>query len=333
MKQSFPYVVLISSLTLAVSAAYYSVFGISKLFSAQAIAVAIMAGALEASKLITATYLHRYWKHLNILFKTYLTSAVIILMFITSLGIYGFLTSAYQTTANELFIINKEVSVIEMKKSRYTEQLNGYTSEKNQLAESITELTKGLSNNKVQWRDKETNQIITSTSSKTRKVLQTQLNDFKDQRNIVSIKIESLTDSITKLDLQVLDLESNSEVANEIGPLKYVSELMEKPMNQVVNWFILIFIFVFDPLAIVLLIAANKAFDIKSLTTKKNIYVETVNKDAFRPPHPSDAEQWDEAETDKRMDVIGQNGNEGLHYEDDKEKATLKRRATGQHIT
>jgi len=333
MKQSFPYVVLISSLTLAVSAAYYSVFGISKLFSAQAVAVAIMAGALEASKLITATYLHRYWKHLNILFKTYLTSAVIILMFITSLGIYGFLTSAYQTTANELFIINKEVSVIEMKKSRYTEQLNGYTSEKNQLAESITELTKGLSNNKVQWRDKETNQIITSTSSKTRKVLQTQLNDFKDQRNIVSIKIESLTDSITKLDLQVLDLESNSEVANEIGPLKYVSELMEKPMNQVVNWFILIFIFVFDPLAIVLLIAANKAFDIKSLTTKKNIYVETVNKDAFRPPHPSDAEQWDEAETDKRMDVIGQNGNEGLHYEDDKEKATLKRRATGQHIT
>ena len=332
MKQSFPYVVLISSLTLAVSAAYYSVFGISKLFSAQAVAVAIMAGALEASKLITATYLHRYWKHLNILFKTYLTSAVIILMFITSLGIYGFLTSAYQTTANELFIINKEVSVIEMKKSRYTEQLNGYTSEKNQLAESITELTKGLSNNKVQWRDKETNQIITSTSSKTRKVLQTQLNDFKDQRNIVSIKIESLTDSITKLDLQVLDLESNSEVANEIGPLKYVSELMEKPMNQVVNWFILIFIFVFDPVAIVLLIAANKAFDIKSLTTKKNIYGKTVNKDAFRPPHPSDATEWDEEEINKRMDVIGQNGNEGLHYEEEIKESPPKR-ATGQHIT
>ena len=84
MKRSFPYVVLISSLTLAVSAAYYSVFGISKLFSAQAIAVAIMAGALEAAKLITATYLHRYWKYLNLLFKTYLTSAVVILMFITS---------------------------------------------------------------------------------------------------------------------------------------------------------------------------------------------------------------------------------------------------------
>ena len=134
-------------------------------------------------------------------------------------------------------------SVIEMKKSRYNEQLNGYTSEKTQLASSITELTKGLSNNKVQWRDKETGQIITSTSSKTRKVLQSQLNDFKKQRDKVSLKIENLTDSVTKLDLQVLDLQSNSEVANEIGPLKYVSELLDKPMNQVVNWFILIFIF------------------------------------------------------------------------------------------
>ena len=103
-------------------------------------------------------------------------------------------------------------------------------------------------------------------------------------------------------------------------------------MNQVVNWFILIFIFVFDPLAIVLLIAANKAFDIKSLTTKKNIYGKTVNKDAFRPPHPSDATEWDEEEINKRMDVIGQNGNEGLHYEEEIKESPPKR-ATGQHIT
>jgi hypothetical protein len=321
MKKYFPYLVLIAALSLATSAAYYSVYGISKLFSAQAVAVAIMAGTLEASKLIAATYLHRYWKQINFLFKTYLTTAVLILMFITSIGIYGFLTASYQTTANELFVMDKEIAVIEMKKSRYLEQLTGYTSEKTQLANSITELTKGLSNNKVQWRDKETGQIITSTSSKTRKVLQTQLNDFKTQRNKVSLKIESLTDSITKLDLQVLDLQSNSEVANEIGPLKYVSELLDRPMNQVVNWFILIFIFVFDPLAVVLLIAANKAFDIVRPIIKENIYGEQViknsNPDAFRPPHPSDAAQWNEEEIEKRMDIIGQNGNEGLHYEEE----------------
>jgi hypothetical protein len=327
MKRSFPYLVLIAALALASSAAYYSVYRISKLFSAQAVAVAIMAGTLEASKLIAATYLHRFWKKINFLFKLYLTSAVIILMLITSIGIYGFLTASYQTTANELFVMDKQISVIEMKKSRYNEQLNGYTSEKTQLASSITELTKGLSNNKVQWRDKETGQIITSTSSKTRKVLQIQLNDFKTQRDKVSSKIENLTDSVTKLDLQVLDLQSNSEVANEIGPLKYVSELLDTPMNQVVNWFILIFIFVFDPLAVVLLIAANKAFDILTPDTKENIYGEQViknsNPDAFRPPHPSDAADfenvkiWDEDDAEKRMDIIGQNGNEGLHYKDE----------------
>ena len=311
MKRVFPYLVLIAALALASSAAYYSVYGISKLFSAQAIAVAIMAGTLEASKLIAATYLHRYWKKINFLFKFYLTTAVLILMFITSIGIYGFLTASYQTTANELFVMDKEIAVIEMKKSRYQEQLNGYIEEKNQLANSITELTKGLSNNKVQWKDKETGEILTSTSSSTRRVLKSQLDDFKIQRNNVSKKIESLTDSVTKLDIQVLDIQSNSTITNEIGPLKYVSELLHRPMNQIVNWFILIFIFVFDPLAVVLLIAANKAFDITSskINMKKK---EDDEKYEFQDI------EWDEEETEKRMDIIGQNGNEGLHYEKQK---------------
>ena len=303
MKKYFPYIVLIAALTLASSAAYYSVYGISKLFSAAVVAVAIMAGTLEASKLIAATYLHRYWKKINFLLKFYLTTAVIILMIITSIGIYGFLTAAYQTTANELFVMDKEIAVIEMKKSRYQEQLNGYIEEKNQLANSITELTKGLSNNKVQWKDKATGEILTSTSSSTRRVLKSQLDDFKIQRNNVSKKIESLTDSVTKLDIQVLDIQSNSTITNEIGPLKYVSELLHRPMNQIVNWFILIFIFVFDPLAVVLLIAANKAFDITSskINMKKK---EDDEKYEFQDI------EWDEEETEKRMDIIGQNGNE-----------------------
>ena len=93
-------------------------------------------------------------------------------------------------------------------------------------------------------KDKETGEIITTTSSSTRRALESQLNDSKEQRNVVNLKIESLTDSITNLDLQVLDLESNNEVAAELGPLRYVAEITNKPMNQVVNWFILIFIFV-----------------------------------------------------------------------------------------
>lgn len=263
MKKYFPYLVLISALALAVCAAYYSVYGLSKLFSAQAFAVIIMASILEGSKLVTATYLHRYWKKLNILLKSYLTIAVIVLMAITSLGIYGFLTSAYQTTSDELTILDKQISVIEMKKDRFQEQLESYAIEKNQLANSITELTKGLSNNKIQYRDRETNQIITTTSTSTRRVLQKQLDDFKIQRDKVSLKIESLTDSITKLDLQVLDINSNSEVTSEVGPLKYISNVTKLPMDNIVNYFVLAFIFVFDPLAVLLLISANKAFELK----------------------------------------------------------------------
>jgi len=269
MKKVFPYIVLLAALCLATSAAYYSVFGLSKLFSAQTLAIIIMAGTLEVSKLITATYLHRYWKKLNILIKAYLTTAVVVLMFITSIGIYGFLVAAYQTTANQLTMMDKQIAVIELKKERFNEQLTSYSVEKTQLGESISELSKGLSNNVVQYKDKETGQILTTTSSSTRRVLNKQLDEFKDQRNNVSIKIESMADSITKLDLQVLDIESNSEASIEIGPLKYLAELLDKPMDEIVNWFILIFIFVFDPLAIALLVSANRAFDIVNETKYK----------------------------------------------------------------
>ena len=280
MKKVFPYIVLIAALSLACSAAYYSVFGLSKLFSAQVLAVVIMAGTLEVSKLIAAVYLHRYWKRLNFLLKTYLTIAVCTLMFITSLGIYGFLVSAYQTTANQLTMIDKKVAVIDLKKERFNEQLISYNTEKLQLGGSISELSKGLSNNVIQYRDKESGKIITTTSSSTRRVLNKQLDDFKDQRNIVSKKIELLSDSITKLDLQVLDIESNSEAAAEIGPLKYISKLLNKPMDTVVNWFILVFIFVFDPFAVILLISANRAFEIVNEDKKYSIYNEDDTPDS-----------------------------------------------------
>jgi len=312
MKKTFPYIVLIAALSLAGIAAYYSVFGLSKLFSAKATAVIIMASALEISKLVTATFLHRFWNKISILLKTYLTSAVVMLMMITSLGIYGFLTSAYQTTSDELIVLDKQVNIIEMKKTRFQEQLDSYSIEKNQLANSISELTKGLSNNKIQWRDKETGQIITSTSSKTRKVLQGQLNDFKIQRNNVSLKIESLSDSITNLDLQVLDINTNSEVTSEVGPLKYISKISNMPMDNIVNYFVLAFIFVFDPLAILLLISANKAFSIVRDNSEEVRKPIEDYKDHFRPPHPSDAY---EEESEQRMNIIGQNGNDGLHYD------------------
>ena len=247
----------LSTLALAGSAAYYSVFGLSSLFAGARFEVIIMASALEFSKLILASYLHNHWKRAGWM-KWYLTIALTTLMIITSAGIYGFLTSAYQKTADQLGVLDKQVEVIELKKSRFEESLNGYTTERAQLNGSITELTKGLSNNTIQYKDRETGEIITTTSSSTRRVLTEQLNDMKEQRDGVSIKMEALTDSITKLDLQILDLESNNEVAAEVGPLRYMAEITNKPMGVIVNWFTLLIVFVFDPLAISMVIALNK---------------------------------------------------------------------------
>ena len=115
----------------------------------------------------------------------------------------------------------------------------------------------GISNNKIQYTDT-LGRIITTQSSSTRKLLTRELETAVQSRSEINIKIEQLTDSITKLDLQVLDLESNNEVAAEIGPLRYMAELTGKPMNVIVNWFTLLIVFVFDPLAIAMVIALNK---------------------------------------------------------------------------
>ena len=268
-KNLFIFLMSISTLALAGSAAYYSVFGLSSLFAGARLEVIIMAGALEFSKLILASYLHNNWKTAGWM-KWYLTLAVGVLMLITSAGIYGFLTSAYQKTADQLGVMDKQVQVIELKKERFQEQLDYFNIEKKELSESITQLRNGLSNNTIQYKDRETGQIITTSSSSQRKVLTQQLETAVQSRDDISKKIEIFTDSITSLDLQILDLESNNEVAAEVGPLRYMSEITGKPMNVIVNIFTLLIVFVFDPLAISMVIALNK------LTKKEEDGNETI---------------------------------------------------------
>jgi len=255
-KNGFIFLMIASTFALAGSAAYYSVFGLSSLFAGAKTEVIIMAGALEFSKLIIASYLHNHWNTIGWL-KWYLTSAVVILMIITSLGIYGFLTSAYQTTADKLGTTNKLVEIVELKKGRFQEQLTYYNDEKLKINESINNLRGGLVSN-TQSRVDSRGNLITTTSSSQRNALESQLKSSVEQRELVSKKIEGLTDSITKLEFDVLDLQTNNEVMAEVGPLRYMSEITGKPMNIIVNWFTLLIVFVFDPLAISMVIALNK---------------------------------------------------------------------------
>ena len=276
-KNGFIILMILSTFTLAGSAAYYSVFGLSSLFAGARTEVIIMAGALEFAKIILASYLHNYWKVIGWL-KWYLVSAVVILMMITSLGIYGFLTSAYQTTSDKFTILNKEVSVVDVKRNRFKEQLVDLNAEKKLLETSISSLRGGLATNNFQTERGAASQ---------RRVLSSELKTAVQQRDILTLKIESLNDSLTSLDLQILDKESNNDVAAEIGPLRYLDKLTGWGMDKIVNWFTLLIVLVFDPLAISMVIALNKLMkeikieEIKPIEEnpiKEEVVIEEPNK-------------------------------------------------------
>ena len=246
-KGRLPYIIAISALLVSASAVFYSVYGLSKLFAGASTAVMIMAGSLEFAKLVVASLLYTYWNEINKLLRFYLTTACIILMLITSGGIYGFLSGAYQETATKSELLDKHTLMLQVKQNRFSEQLENET-------ELVKYYTEALSNpTMIQYIDRETEQLVTTTSSKQRKLLTNQLNEAKN--NVIA-----LNDSISKYDILILNKEIGNESARELGPLKYIAKSLGVEMDKVVNYFLLLIVLVFDPLAICLVIAANFAF-------------------------------------------------------------------------
>jgi hypothetical protein len=260
-ERSFPFLIALSALAVSGSAAFYSVFGLSKLFAGASLQVIIMAGSLEFAKLVTASLLYQYWGTINRWLKYYLSIAVLVLMLITSGGIYGYLSGAYQETATKSEFLDKSLLVLQTKQTRFEENKTDLTLEKTQLNTTISDLRTSLSNpTQIQYVDKESGQLITTTSSSTRRALQSELETTILDRNNINLKLEAVQDSIMRLDTELLELEIGNEEQRELGPLKYLAETTGKDMGQVVNWFLLLIIFVFDPLAIALVVAANFAF-------------------------------------------------------------------------
>ena len=251
----------LAALAVSGSAAFYSVFGLSKLFAGASLQVIIMAGSLEFAKLVCASLLYQYWDTINKFLRFYLSVAVFVLMVITSGGIYGFLSGAYQETATKSEFLDKSLLVLQTKQERFEENKTDLTLEKSQLNTTISDLRTSLSNPaSVSYYSEEAGQVITTTSSSARKALQKELDATIADRNDINLKLEAVQDSIMRLDTELLDLEIGNEEQRELGPLKYLSETTGKDMGQVVNWFLLLIIFVFDPLAIAMVVAANFAF-------------------------------------------------------------------------
>ena len=281
----FPFVIALSALSVSASAAFYSVFGLSKLFAGASTEVIIMAGALEVAKLVIASLLYQYWDTINKILRAYFVVACFILIVITSGGIYGFLSGAYQETATQSEFLDRQVLVIEQKQVRFEEQKSDLKIEKAALVKSISDLRIALSNPaQVQYVDKESGQLITTSSSSARRALQAELKTSINERDAADLRLNAVTDSIAVLDERILDAQINNESARELGPLKYMAELTNQPMATIVNWFMILIIFVFDPLAIAMVVAANMAFaNIKGVARDPKDY-EVYQKKEFTKP-------------------------------------------------
>ena len=345
----FPLLIAFSALSVSLSAAFYSISGLSKLFAGAAFAVIVMAASLEIAKLVIASLLYQYRKNLPKLLKYYLSIACVILILITSMGIYGFLSAAYQETAAKSGNIDAQITLVETKRDNIKEQLFVYNDEKANINKSVTSLRNGLSNNVIQYTDTSGN-IVTTTSSSTRRALEKQLDQAIERQTQINIKVDDLNNKIFQYETEIVEIKTSDAVSSELGPLKYLSGLTGWPMDKIINILLLTIIFVFDPLAIALVVAANFAFEqirrpnsfipnpIRIRQPKKEPIIKTSVPEGmeFNKPYPIPKswldpkdKEYDASEgldemlekeksalnEEKRMDVIGQNGNDGLHYD------------------
>jgi hypothetical protein len=256
-----PYVIALAAFAVSGSAAFYSVYGLGKLFAGASLQVMIMGGSLEFAKLVIASALYQYWDSINKILRVYLLVAITILMLITSAGIYGYLSGAYQETYSKTEVTNRSLSLLESKKSAFQSQQKLIVDEKNQLTKSITDIRLAISNpGQTQYVDRTTGQVITNTNTSSRGILENQLQQALLDRDNIDKKLSVTNDSIAKYDLKIIELKNADTGTRELGPLMYLATLTGQSMDKVINWYLLLIIFVFDPLAITLVVIANQAF-------------------------------------------------------------------------
>jgi signal transduction histidine kinase len=265
----------LSALLIAGSAAAFSVYGLAKLFSGAFLSVVVMAGSLELGKLITASFLYRYWNMINWFQKVYMTIATIVLIFITSAGIFGYLSNAYQGATLEFEKQSTELIAVEERIEQLEEDKIFL---KEELSVAISELPDNYITAKRKLREQYNPQIL---------MVNEEILDYKKTRADLEIQLVS--------------------TGVDVGPAIYLARTFGTDIDTVVKFFIFILIFVFDPLAVMLVIAYNQA-----LMERKKDEPVTISE-----PMGFTALQEEEfVEDNERMDIIGQNGNDGLHYDD-----------------
>jgi Skp family chaperone for outer membrane proteins len=295
----FPLLIAFSALSVSASAAFYSVSGLSKLFAGASLEVIIMASSLEVAKLVIASLLYQYWDAINKGLRAYLTLAAGVLILITSMGIYGFLSAAYQETANKAGNIDAQVALVEVKRDNIKEQLAVYNAEKSTINGAVADLRAGLAGNVQTYKDKDGN-ILSTSSSANRKAFEKQLDQAIVRQTEINSKVDELNTKLFEYETEIVEISTDSELTGELGPLKYLSGLTGVAMDKIINVLLLIIIFVFDPLAIALVIAANFAF--AQLRPKKEYPLEEQVEDMRKVVDAYDTLQ-DEIEDNEGSDI------------------------------
>lgn len=259
MIKKFPYIIFVAAILISICAGVFSVYGLSRLFSGSQFAI-ILFIALEVANVIIAGSLKLYWSSIPKWIRNYLMVSSFFLIILTSAGIYGFLSDAYQKTAMKDEIVSRRSGLIKSKKDNFQSRLIDFKKELDGINVSTEELTKSLNINSQYQTTGKNGQVLTQIQVGSKKPIESQLNKLNERKEIISSKIDSYQDSIQNLEIGMIELEANNQAASELGPLKYLSGLTGFPMNKVVNWFLIIIVIVTEPLAIALILTSLFAF-------------------------------------------------------------------------
>lgn len=254
---------LVTALTLSAIAAWYSVVGLTAIFAAAVIPIIIMGGALEFAKVITTVWLHRYWDKCKWAMKTYLTGAVIVLALVTSMGIFGFLSKAHMDQGVPTGDIAAQIQLIDEKINTQKEYIKSERENINSARTALSQMDAQV----TARLDRGTTEASAERAVQIRAQQRRERADLNKEINEAQKHIEIANAEIAKLNLERAPIASKfRKVEAEVGPIKYIAALIygDNPdqalLERAVRWVIILLIFVFDPLALMLVIAAISSY-------------------------------------------------------------------------
>lgn len=243
----------ITAIVIALVAAFFSVYGIATLFAGAFILTTIMASSLEVGKLVAVTFLYRYWHKTQGFLKTYLSIATLVLMLVTSLGIFGYLSAAYQKSAIEFKASQEKIVMIEDQKT----YLNDKITQSKIRVQTLNDMRR-IQESRLS--ETLTNAYLTRNPIQLKQIQEQTVDMVKSADESIKAeqdKIQNTMEEIHTIDQQVNDMKFASAGTKDIRTFQFVADQFGTTLDKVAKWFIFTIIFVFDPLAIALILAYN----------------------------------------------------------------------------